>query len=85
MLVEGWCDPARFTLTEEGQVQNIAQADAWLRGIDKDAVAADRGFDSDSLVQTINDAGAKTVIPARPNRNTPREYDVHQYKHCDLV
>lgn len=83
-LVEGLGNPARFTLTE-GQVHDTAPAETLLRGIDTDAVVADKGIGPDSLVQTIDDAGAKAVIPPRSNRNTPREYDVHRYKHCNLI
>lgn len=75
---------ARFILTE-GQVHDITQADTLLQGIDTDAVLADKAFDSDALLQTITDTGAKAVIPPRSNRNTPREYDVHQYKNRNLI
>ena len=75
---------ARFILTE-GQAHNITQADTLLQGIDIDAVIADKAFDSDALLHTITGTGAKAVIPPRSNRNTPREYDVHQYQHRNLI
>jgi len=75
---------ACFILTE-GQAHDITQADTLLQGIDTDAVVADKAFDSDALLHTITDTGAKAVIPPRSNGNTPREYDVHQYKHRNLI
>ena len=69
----------------DGQAHDITQADTLLQGIDTDAVVADKAFDSDALLHTITDTGAKAVIPPRSNGNTPREYDVHQYKHRNLI
>ena len=83
-LVEGLGNLARFGLTQ-GQVHDITQADSLLADIETDAVVADKAFDSDALVHTITESGAKAVIPPRSNRNTPREYDVHQYKHRNLI
>ena len=75
---------ARFGLTE-GQAHDITQADRLLTDIETDAVVADKAFDSDALVHTITESGAKAVIPPRSNRNAPREFDVHQYKHRNLI
>jgi transposase len=83
-LVEGLGNLARFCLTE-GQAHDITQADRLLSDIETDAVVADKAFDSDALVHTITDSGAKAVIPPRSNRNDPREFDVHQYKHRNLI
>ena len=83
-MVEGLGNLARFVLTE-GQAHDITEADTLLQGIDTDAVVADKAFDSDALLYTITGTGAKAVIPPRSNRNTPREYDVDQYKHRNLI
>jgi len=64
---------------------DITQADTLLQGIDTDAVVADKAFDSDALLHTITGTGAKAVIPPRSNRSTPREYDVRQCKHRNLI
>lgn len=73
-----------FILTE-GQTHDNTQSDTVLQGINTDAVVADKAFDSGSLLHTITDTGAKVVIPPRSNGNTPREYDMHQYKHRNLI
>jgi transposase len=46
---------------------------------------ADRGYDSDDLVEFIVAHGAIPVIPSRKNRKTPREYDVWRYRERALV
>jgi transposase len=48
-------------------------------------VIADKGYDSDKLVATIEAAGAVAVIPPRSNRKEPRDYDRHLYKARNLV
>lgn len=49
------------------------------------AVIADKGCDSDSLIQAIEDAGAQAIIPPRSNRKAPRAVDWHRYKARNLV
>ena len=46
---------------------------------------ADKGYDSDAIVERAREAGMKTVIPPRSNRKTPREYDKDAYKLRHLV
>lgn len=41
---------------------------------------ADRGYDSDAIVEKAEKAGMKAVIPPRKNRKTQREYDKELYK-----
>ena len=36
---------------------------------------ADRGYDSDAIVEKAEKAGMKAVIPPRKNRKIQREYD----------
>jgi hypothetical protein len=38
-------------------------------------VLADKGYDSDAIVEHIENTGAKAVIPPKSNRKQPREYD----------
>jgi transposase len=75
---------ARFRLTE-GQAHDITQAETLLQDLDTDAIVADKAFDSDTLLESIAHSGAKAVIPPRSNRHNPRKYDVHQYKHRNLI
>jgi len=43
-------------------------------------VIADKGYDSDAFVETIESRGAEAVIPPKSNRVNPREYDRHTYR-----
>lgn len=51
----------------------------------EEAVLADKGYDSDALVQTITEIGADCVIPPTKKRKEQREYDTHLYKERNQV
>ena len=82
--VNGLGLPVELQLTP-GQQADVTQAEALLEGYQPDAVLADKGYDSDALVKTIEAKGAKAVIPPKSNRKEPREYDKHLYKERNLV
>jgi transposase len=82
--VDALGNPIRLILTA-GQVADVTQAADLVEGIPTDAVIADKGYDSDALVATINAAGAEAIIPPRSNRNTLRTVDWHRYKARNLV
>lgn len=63
----------------------MTQGEALVSGIEAEHVIADKGYDSDGLVEVIEAAGAKAVIPPRSNRKEPRDYDRHLYKERNLV
>jgi transposase len=46
---------------------------------------ADRGYDSDELIEFILKHGAIPIIPPRKNRKTLREYDTWRYRERALV
>ena len=77
-------NPIRLILTA-GQVADITQGTALIERFDAGAVIADKGYDSDALVQRIEEAGAQAIIPPRSNRKTPRAVDWHRYKARNLV
>ena len=77
-------NPIRLILTA-GQVADITQGVALVEDIPTEAVIADKGYDSDALVQAIEDTGAQAFIPTRSNRNSPRKIDWHRYKARNLV
>ncbi len=51
-----------------------------LEGITSDYVLADRGYDSQDIVQFIENRNAKAVIPKRRNKKQSRIYDRQMYK-----
>lgn len=68
-----------------GQVAEVTQGSAQIEAIPTDVVIADKGYDSDSLVETIEATGAQAIIPPRRNRTTQRSVDWHRYKARNLV
>lgn len=77
-------NPVRLLLTA-GQASEYGQANALIEGLRADYILADRGYDSNEFIETIQKSGAKPVIPPRKNRKVPRAYDAHIYKERNLV
>ena len=63
----------------------MTQGAALVEAIATEAVIADKGYDSDALITTIEASGAQAIIPPRRNRNAPRHIDWHRYKSRNLV
>jgi transposase len=83
-LVEALGNLARWCLTP-GQAADVSAAEPLLEGVAASAVAADKAYDAQSLVDTIAASGAEVVIPPRANRTQPRTFDRHLYKGRNLV
>ena len=77
-------NPVRLLLTA-GQASEYGQANALIEGFKADHVVADKGYDSDAFVETIELSGAAAVIPPRRNRINMRPYDKDIYKARNLV
>jgi transposase len=82
--VNGLGLPVEIRLTA-GQRADFTQAELLLEGYDPDAVIADKGYDSNDLVQNIEARGGQAVIPPRENRTEQREYDHYLYRERNLV
>jgi transposase len=63
----------------------VGQAEALIAGQDPGAVIADKAYDSDALVRSIEGGGAEAVIPPKKNRVVERSYDKHLYKERNKV
>jgi len=48
-------------------------------------VIADKGYDSDSVIEKIEAVGAKVVIPPKSNRKNPRRYSKRMYKERNVI
>lgn len=84
-LVDALGNPLAFLLTA-GQVHDLAGADALLPPMAADCLIADKAFDADARVlEPLARVGKTAVIPPRPNRLMPREFDRHLYKERHLV
>jgi transposase len=84
VAVNGLGLPVSLQLTP-GQVADITQAETLLQNQAFEVVIADKGYDSQKLVEFIESREAAAVIPPRSNRKEPRAYDQHLYKERNLV
>ena len=84
-LVDALGKPLAFLLTP-GQAHDLAGADALLPQMAADLLIADRAFDADARVlEPLAAAGKAAVIPPRPNRLQPHEFDRELYKERHLI
>lgn len=83
-VVDALGQALRFTLTP-GQRHDITQAPDLLSGFEKTQIIADKGYDSNALIQQLEKQDCLPVIPPRSHRKTPRDYDKHLYKERHLI
>ena len=76
--------PVRLLLTK-GTTADCSQAMPLIDGIEAEHLLADRGYDSDEIVEAASSRGMNPVIPPRSNRKKPRDYDRELYKLRHLV
>ena len=76
--------PIRAIITQ-GTTADCTQAAQLIEGIAAYHLAADRGYDSDAIVEQAIAQGMTPVIPPRKNRTTQRDYDKHIYRYRHLV
>lgn len=85
LIADALGNPLAFTLTGAEQA-DITQAPDLLDAIPTpQTVVADKGYDADTLIATIQEAGATAVIPPRSNRLRPRAWDRHRYRARHLI
>lgn len=84
-LVDALGNPVAFLLTA-GQAHDLVGADALLPQMAADRLIADKAFDADARVrEPLARAGKSAVIPPRPNRLAPADFDRDLYKERHLV
>lgn len=83
-LCDALGNPLKFVVTA-GQASDYTQAEALLENAEGQYVLADKGYDSNQIVDAIESIGAEAVIPPRSNRKTVREYDIELYKERNLI
>ena len=76
--------PVRVFITK-GTTADCRYASQLIDGICADALLADRGYDTDSIIAQASAAGMDIVIPPKKNRKVQREYDKDLYKLRHLV
>ncbi len=66
--------PVDFRITA-GQVHDCTQAALLLEGHRAEAVLADRGYDTNAILQQIQASGAEAVIPSCRHRRVQRQHN----------
>ena len=84
MAVDADGMPVRVIVTA-GTVADCRKAIALIEGIYADYLLADRGYDTNEIIQWAIDHGMIVVIPPKKNRLEQREYDEYLYKVRHLI
>ena len=77
-------NPLRVSLTK-GQVHDITQAETLTADIAAQSLLADKGYDADSFIQSLEVRGITVVIPPKSNRKIKRDCDFALYAERNLV
>lgn len=76
--------PLRILATE-GTRADCSHAAELIEGLTGQHLIADKGYDSDAILELSRAQGMQAQIPPRKNRKMLREYDQHLYRHRHLV
>ena len=76
--------PVRIIVTE-GTRADCKLALALIEGIMAEFLFADKGYDTNEIIEYAKSMGIEVVIPPKKNRIEQREYDESLYKHRHLV
>ena len=76
--------PVRVFITE-GTRADCKEGVRLIENIPAEYLLADRGYDTDEIVNFAEENGMITVIPPKKNRKEQRFYDKDLYKHRHLV
>ena len=67
--------PVRLAVTE-GTVADCSQALALIEGIEAECLLADKAYDTNEIIATVQELGMDPVIPPKSNRREKRDYDL---------
>ncbi|MGQ0530981.1 MAG: IS5 family transposase [Panacagrimonas sp.] len=76
--------PVRVVVTEATRA-DCSEAGSLIEGLKAEHLIADKGYDSDAIVEQATQQGMKPQIPSRRNRKNPRHHDKHLYRLRHLV
>ena len=76
--------PVRILVTA-GTVADCTQACALIDGICAEALLADKGYDSNEIIEKAVLQNMNIVIPPKKNRNNQRDYDKYLYRLRHLI
>ena len=73
------------TIVTAGTTADCTQATALIDGIVAQFLLADRGYDSNEIIDKVLESGCQVVIPPKKNRKIQRDYDKDLYRVRHLV
>ena len=76
--------PVRILATAATRA-DCSEACDLIAGLRAEHLIADKGYDSNEIVEQARRQGMKAEIPPRKNRNARRSYDQHLYRQRHLV
>jgi transposase len=83
-LVDALGNPANLMLTP-GQTHDLTCAEPLIENVDPAALIADKAFDADPLIDTLQRREITPVIPPKANRKSKRDCDFALYRERNLV
>jgi transposase len=84
IAVDALGNPLRLLLTA-GQRHDSPQAAALIEDFEPQVLIADKGYDSDYLIESVTALGMVAVIPPKKSRLVQRAYDQHLYRERHLI
>ena len=72
-------------IVTKGTTADCTQASSLIEGIAAGYLLADKGYDTDAILEQARSQGMKPVIPPKRNRKVMRAYDKELYKARHLV
>jgi transposase len=76
--------PIRIFITA-GTTADCRLGEELIKGIDAISLLADRGYDTNAIIELARSMGMEIVIPPKKNRKEQRNYDKYLYKFRILV
>lgn len=74
----------RFLLLPGNRYDTVG-VEPLIAGIEFDSLIADKAFDSNWIIENLNERGSKIVISQRPQRLNPLDIDPEIYKWRHLI
>ena len=76
--------PVRILATEATRADCV-EASTLIEGFSAEHLIADKGYDSNTIIEQAQAQGMRAEIPPRKNRKVLREFDKHLYRQRHLV
>ena len=77
-------NPLHFKMTL-GNLSDVGELPGLIKGLSAKALLADKGYDSNAVVELVLAAGMEAIIPSKSNRKIARPLDSTRYIARHLV